>query len=217
MAELIPEAVIFEMILTTVDAEGKPNAAPVGVTRKGSDLHIELASGTRSLRNLRDSRMATLSIVYDARVFAKTAFNMTPADAFCTRRGWRVPVIAGAASSILVSLASHRATARKDELGRTVFHRLTLRPVQAVIPGLPRPHSRRFAAAIEVIISVTRARVAAERGLHQPVAQISRTVEEKLELARRTGHDPETEEALQICVRELASITNRVGRGQDVQ
>jgi hypothetical protein len=209
MEALLPEDIIFEMVLTTVDAQGRPNAAPVGVTRKGSELRVELASGTRSLENLLHNGTAALSIVYDPLVFARTAFNQTSADMFDNSHRWRVPAISGAAASIMVSLVSRHPVVRDDELGHSAFQRVAFRPLRAEIPGFPRPHSRRFAATLEVIISLTKATVAAERGLGHLIPRIQETVEEHLAIARRTGTDSPTEEALQLCLRELASIREK--------
>jgi len=209
---LLPEDIIFEMVLTTVDAQGKPNAAPVGVTRKGAKLHVDLASGTRSVENLLRNPAAALSIVYDPLVFAKTAFNQTSADMFDRSQGWDVPTISRAAACILVSLGTRHRVARDDELGHTTFQRLVFRPLETEILGLPRPHSRRFAATLEVIIALTRAAVAVERGLGHLIPGIQKALDGQIAVARRGGTDNRTEEALQLCLRELANVAKRTRR-----
>jgi hypothetical protein len=156
---------------------------------------------------------AALGVVTDPLVFARTAFNQTSAEMFDNGHRWSVPTISGAAASILISLESRQSAARDDELGHTGFLRLAFRPLRVAISGLPRPHSRRFAATLEVIIALTKAGVATERGLGHLMPQIQETVEKHLALARRTGTDSPTEEALQLCLRELASITEKRRRG----
>lgn len=207
----MPEAIIFEMVLTTVDAQGRPNAAPVGVTRKGRELYVELASGARSLANLLQNPRAALSVVYDPLVLARAAFNQTSADLFDNKHRWKVPTVSGAAASILISLESRHPAARDDELGHSAFQRLAFRALETEITGAPRPHSRRFSATLEAIIALTKAAVASERGLGHLVPAIQKSVEEHVALARRTGTDGPTDEALELCLRQLASITRRRG------
>lgn len=209
---VLPRDVVFEMILTTNDVSGNPNAAPVGAIRRCDRVSIDLATETRSLRNLRHGGSAVLNAVQDPLIFAETAFNEMNPDDYEVVDPSEPPRIRGAAATLVMSLASERNFVKDDNVGQTTFSRLLFDIVAVDILNAPRPHARRFSAAIEAIIAVTKAAVAADRGMEDLLPDIEESVQDSIALARRTGEDAATEQALVLCERRLRSIMENRGK-----
>jgi hypothetical protein len=208
---LLPTDVLYEMILTSADVPGKPNAAPVGVRRKGSVIFIDLAVDTTSLKNILLTRSATLNAVYDPLVFAHAALGEMPTESFGAHGPNCVPVIRGFAAMIVLSLASRSDFTKDDELGPTQFARLGFNAEEVKVPGPLHPHTRRFSATIEAIIVVTKAEVAARRGITHILPDLKAVLDREVALAGRTGTDRATTEALRICRQRMESILRKEG------
>jgi hypothetical protein len=200
---LLPEGPIFEMILVTTDPSGHANAAPVGVTRKGKELAVELAEDTTSAANLLATGNANICLVREPLVFAEAAFDLIGDGAFGEKQLQGIPCISGAAATISACLMSSRRYIKKDELGPTAFLHLTLEPTNVRSNGMPMPHSRRYSAAIEAIIHTTRVQIARRRKLRTAVDEYSLSARKEIQRARRTGTDPATDEALELCLERL--------------
>ncbi len=65
-----PSAIIYETIVISIDAGGKPHIAPFGVRERDGLVLIAPFRPSRSLDNLLAQKTATLSMIDDVRVFA---------------------------------------------------------------------------------------------------------------------------------------------------
>lgn len=67
---------IIETIVTTLDANGAMNVAPMGVEWGDDVLVVKPFLDTTTFRNLRDTRVAVVNLTDDVRIFVKAAlFN----------------------------------------------------------------------------------------------------------------------------------------------
>jgi uncharacterized protein len=71
--------VIIETIVTTLDASGAVNVAPMGVDWSDDRLIIKPFLDTATFRNLRDTRCAVVNLTDDVRVFVRAALLHTSA------------------------------------------------------------------------------------------------------------------------------------------
>lgn len=208
----LPEDALLEMIMTTRNARGDTHAAPVGVSRKGDLLFISLAEGTRSLQNLKTDKTALLNLVTDPVVFARTAFD-PGADVPLVEPGSEGPSpLRDAAAIVKVRLRESQSFTRSDELGDSKFQRLCFDVLSVRFHHPPQPYSRGFGLVLEAIVAVTKARIAAERGLAEVLARIQGEAVEYIRRARHIALDRSTKEALDLCESEIRRINRKYRR-----
>jgi len=65
-----PNDVIFEAVITTVAADGRPHVAPFGVRYRGAQVVLKPFKPSATLDHLRATRHAVLNLSTDSRVFA---------------------------------------------------------------------------------------------------------------------------------------------------
>src|SRR4026207_2212505 len=66
---------IVESIVTTVDAEGRVNCAPMGVEWGDDVIVLKPFLETATYRNVVATQAAVVNLIDDARVFARAAFS----------------------------------------------------------------------------------------------------------------------------------------------
>ncbi len=77
--------VIFETVISTLDADGRSHVAPMGVRYRGGDVILMPFRPSTTLSNIVDTRHAVLNVVSDTRVFAgsvtgRRSWPLLPAD-----------------------------------------------------------------------------------------------------------------------------------------
>ncbi|CAJ38110.1 DUF447 domain-containing protein [Methanocella arvoryzae] len=75
MTDEIFEEGITETIVTTLSAAGVPNAAPMGVIKRGESLFIRMYPGSRTYANVKETGHLVANIVTDPVLFVTTAFE----------------------------------------------------------------------------------------------------------------------------------------------
>jgi len=199
---VIPEDELFEVILTTENAEGQVNAAPVGVVRRGNRVIIELSASTLSLENLRKKGSGLLNLVSDPLSFAESAFGIIDVGTFVHESP--VKRLPNSRATIPVSLHSCENFVREDRLGATRFVRLALNIEGLKIHAPPEPYSRKRAAAIEAVVAVTKAEVACARGLTEILDEFGEKINRLRGIAG--GPDGSAVKTFEICVKRLEAM-----------
>ena len=77
---------INEVIVTTVNEEGLPNAAPIGIIKKDAILSLRLFTGTHTYENIMAAKEFVANITHDPLVFVETALGDLDGDRFVRRR-----------------------------------------------------------------------------------------------------------------------------------
>lgn len=147
--ELFPEG-ITETIVTTLSAEGLPNAAPMGVVRRGDSLFIRMFPGTRTYRNVGETKQLVVNIVTDPLIYVISAFEDLNCS-FYTSRPDMPPTIAEASAWAFCKAAPDGVV------------RLTPVEVEIVRKAVPR-FSRGFASVLDATITGTRLQFLGEAG-----------------------------------------------------
>ncbi|ABE51224.1 DUF447 domain-containing protein [Methanococcoides burtonii] len=71
---------ISEVIVTTYQG-WSPNAAPIGIIRKGDDVFVRLFKGSQTYKNVKAERMLVANLVYDPLIFVRSTFgNITESE-----------------------------------------------------------------------------------------------------------------------------------------
>ena len=144
--------VIFENVVTTVDTEGRPHVAPMGVRYHGPDVILMPFKPSTTLANILANRHAVLNIVADTRVFAgcvtgRKTWPVAPAE--------NVPGVrlACALNHIELRLAQASDDAQRPVLRMARVHEMTHAPFVGF--------NRAQAAVIEGAILISRLRMLA--------------------------------------------------------
>lgn len=138
---------IFETIITTVNLAGEPHIAPFGVRYQGEHVLIAPYKPSTTLDNILATKMATLNITDDVRVFAGALtnnINWAPLQAN-THAGYR---LANALSHSELRLIEVKDDAARPQLIMQTIHTETLAPFLGF--------NRAQAAVIELSILVSR-------------------------------------------------------------
>jgi len=142
--------VIFETVLTTVAADGRPHVAPMGVRYRGEQVLLMPFKPSTTLDNVLATGAAVLNIVTDTRVFAGCVIG---------RRDWPTQPAERVAGVRLACALSHvelRLAERTDDVQRPVLHMARVHEaVHAVFAGFNRAQ----AAVIEGAVLVSRLRM----------------------------------------------------------
>lgn len=78
---------INEIIATTEDEMGAPNAAPMGLIKEGDRLSIRLFAGSHTRENILAKRKFVANVSHDPMLFVETALGDIPEDMFVLRDG----------------------------------------------------------------------------------------------------------------------------------
>jgi uncharacterized protein len=147
--EILPPG-ITETIVTTLAADGRPNAAPMGIVRQDEKLLIRMFPGSCTFRNVSETGHLVANIVTDPLVFVVSAFEDLDSSYFI-RQSDMPPVIRDASAWVYF----------KAEVDGTV--RLT--PLRSEILRRKVPSfNRGFAAVIDAAVTGTRLRFLGEEG-----------------------------------------------------
>ena len=136
---------ITEAIVTTVSKSGIPNAAPMGIVRRGTRYFIRMFPDTVTHKNSVDSGYLAANFTADARIYVISAFRDLPPEFFQFEEGMVPPRLKEAAG-----WAYFRCTT--DDV-------VSLEPIGVKVARCSQPvFNRGFASVIEATIVGTRLR-----------------------------------------------------------
>ncbi|MCD1295645.1 DUF447 domain-containing protein [Methanocella sp. CWC-04] len=142
LEEMLPDG-ITEVIVTTISSEGIPNAAPMGIVRRGDRMVIRMYPGTRTLKNVKETGYLVANFTLDPLIYVTSAFEDLNCGFFVFEQGMLPPRL-------------------KDAFGWVYFKCKTegvveLEPVDVKVVERRVPRfSRGFAAVIDAAILGTR-------------------------------------------------------------
>lgn len=138
---------IYETIVTTVDAQGQPHVAPFGIRERNGLVLIAPFKPSSSLDNFLRERTAVLNLTDDVRVFA---------GAFTARRNWQVRKAYHVAGFVLEGVLAHRelelVEVKDDDLRPELYFRVVHEATHAPFRGFNRAQ----AAVVELAVLVSR-------------------------------------------------------------
>lgn len=136
---------ITEAIITTISKNGIPNAAPMGVVRRGDRYFIHMFPNTRTLRNVEETSYLMANVTTDPMVYVISAFEDLDKSYFYYETDMGPPRLKDAAAWVYC----------KCNIGEAV----SLEPVRVSIVERTVPRfSRAFPSIIEATIVGTRLR-----------------------------------------------------------
>jgi hypothetical protein len=141
---------ITETVATTLSADGKPNAAPMGIVRQDNSLFIRMFPGSQTFRNVSETGKLTINIIDDPVIFVLSAFGDLKNSYFVPQPGMP-PLIRGVYAWVYCE-------ARVEGV-------VKLKPLNSEIVRRRVPcFSRGFAAVIDAAVTGTRLKFLGEEG-----------------------------------------------------
>lgn len=139
--------VIYEVVISTVSAAGRPHLAPMGVRYEGDDVHLLPFKPSTTLDNILATGVAVLNVVLDTRVFAgcvtgRRDFALLDAEQVAA------PRLACAASHLELRLAGQQDDPQRPRLHMARVHAAQHAPFQGF--------NRAQAAVLEGAVLVSR-------------------------------------------------------------
>ena len=151
------KGIIVETIVSTYNADGKPNAAPMGVVMEDEKhVNINLFNSSSTLRNIKLNRCAVLNLTGNIEVFYKTAFKEVnleielPTEWFEKARGVNAPRLCMADG--LVEVSAEELAPADGEKTLAVFKVNAIRAQRMY----PQVYCRAMSQTLEAIIHATR-------------------------------------------------------------
>ena len=152
------KGVIVETVVSTYNADGTLNAAPMGVTMENAQqVTIRLFTTSSTYKNLKTKKCAVINVTCDIDVFYRTAFKETnlkstvPPEWFEKAETVESPRLRRADAFIEVSVADIKPLV--DEKAEAFCD---VKLVKASTGNLPKAYCRAFSATLEAIIHATR-------------------------------------------------------------
>jgi hypothetical protein len=151
------EGIIVETIVSTYNADGQANAAPMGVTMENPQrVVLRIYSSSLTYKNLQEKKSCVINVTYDPEVFYRTAFKeanpngKVPQDWFEKAETVDAPRLRAADARIEVAVADIR---KFDAERAEVVCNVKLVQAASV---LPKAYCRALFATVEAIVHATR-------------------------------------------------------------
>ncbi len=138
---------IFEAIITTVNAEGVPHVTPFGVRYEGESVLISPYKPSTTLANILTSKRAVMNITDDVRVFAAALTN---------RQAWALQPASQVKGVRLVDCLQHVELALIEVRDDAVRPQLVMQKVYTENHRPFNGFNRAQAAVIELAVLVSR-------------------------------------------------------------
>jgi hypothetical protein len=138
---------IYETVITTVNADGSPHIAPFGIRERDGTIIIAPFRPSASLDNLLRTERAVVNLTDDVRVFA---------GALTGRRDWPVRRAEKIEGFVLDAALAHRELELVDIKEDAVRPELSFRVAHEAVHSAFRGFNRAQAAVLEAAVLVSR-------------------------------------------------------------
>lgn len=175
------EGVIFEVVASTIDSEGRVNVAPMGVRAKGNLLETRAFKVSKTYLNLASTLEVVFNITNDPFIFASTALKLDWFKlAFEASKTVRPPRLREAEGYI------EARASRLVDGGERVLIECVPTYIETRILN-PTAYCRAKPAIIEAVIHATRVREFASRGFKEKVEGCLNTIGLCMDIVRRVA------------------------------
>lgn len=182
--------VISEAIVTTYNADGSANAAPMGLKLVDEQrLSMNIYNTSSTCRNLKAKKAAVINLTADIEIYYKSAIKEAnqkgtlPPEWFANAETVKAPKLRTADATVEVSVEKEESNA-----DRTLFsckvQRLSAEKV------FPQVYCRAFPVTVEAITHATRVKVfARDPSKQEEVAKLTRAIRDCAAIVERVAPD----------------------------
>ncbi|BAW31635.1 MAG TPA: DUF447 family protein [Methanothermobacter sp.] len=150
------KGMLYETIITSIDENGKGNAAPIGVVCKNpSEIILYLYEGSHTLSNILNSGNFTVNITHDPLLFTEATLGDLRGDFFIPYSQYLI--LKGASSFFTATTKDVKSVKRRDRYGESKLF-IIKADVKNIFKGknFKEPLNRGIYAVIESLINYTR-------------------------------------------------------------
>ena len=206
------KGMIFESIVSTYSREGRPHAAPMGVTSEDMK-HVILTpfKKTQTYKNMEKRRCAVVNFLADPATFYKTAFKDEAAVSNCVNNFFEKATVVDAPrlkevdAFLEVSVVESTNEGNRGMIVGRVVH-------WNICPSRFRPYCRGPFAVIEAVIHATRIREFLAAGREGEAGRLIELVEYYQRLIERVAPDSEYVKTVDEIMARI-ELWKRKGRG----
>ncbi|ADZ10565.1 protein of unknown function DUF447 [Methanobacterium lacus] len=110
---------LYETVVTTVDSNGKPNAAPIGIICKNNlEVVCYLHHGSTTVKNIKDTKSFVVNVLKDPMIFVESTLGNLPIEKY-ESHGDKFYI--GSTDAFFVAdVTSIKDVERKDQFGVSV-------------------------------------------------------------------------------------------------
>lgn len=159
---------IYETVITTVNADGSAHIAPFGIRERGDLIIISPFRPSTSLDNLLRTKRAVVNLTDDVRIFA---------GALTGRRDWPVRRAEKIDGFVLEAALAHRELILVDIKEDAVRPELSFKVVQEITHRPFRGFNRAQAAVLEAAVLVSRLHMLPPEKVAAEIAYLTIAVE----------------------------------------
>lgn len=159
---------IYETVITTVNADGSAHIAPFGIRQRGDLIIIAPFRPSTSLDNLLRTKRAVVNLTDDVRIFA---------GALTGRRDWPVRRAEKIDGFVLEAALAHRELMLVDINEDAVRPELSFKVVQEITHRPFRGFNRAQAAVLEAAVLVSRLHMLPPEKVAAEIAYLTIAVE----------------------------------------
>lgn len=153
---------LYETIITTKNAEGIPNAAPIGVICKDKkEIMLHLFEGTHTLENIKTSSRFVVNILKDPLVFVGCTIGDLPFDNF--KKHENDFYIKNTDAFFSANVTSIKEVEKKDNISKSKMSVIKARVDEVIIKNENvEPLNRAIFAIIESLVYLSRIKLVDE-------------------------------------------------------
>lgn len=159
---------IYETVITTVNADGSVHIAPFGIRERGDLIIISPFRPSTSLDNLLRTKQAVVNLTDDVRIFA---------GALTGRRDWPVRRADNIDGFVLEAALAHRELMLVETKEDAVRPELSFKVVQEITHKPFRGFNRAQAAVLEAAVLVSRLHMLPSEKVAAEIAYLTIAVE----------------------------------------
>lgn len=159
---------IYETVITTVNADGSVHIAPFGIRERGDLIIISPFRPSTSLDNLLRTKQAVVNLTDDVRIFA---------GALTGRRDWPVRRADNIDGFVLEAALAHRELMLVETKEDAVRPELSFKVVQEITHKPFRGFNRAQAAVLEASVLVSRLHMLPSEKVATEIAYLTIAVE----------------------------------------
>ncbi len=150
------KGMLYETIITTINPDKTPNAAPIGVICKDKDeIVVYLHEGSRTIKNIKNDRAFVVNILKDPLVFVESTIGNLKADYFLEFKGNYA--IQDADAYFLAKVYDLKDIERKDQFGIDKSSIIRADVEEIVInKDCVEPLNRAIYGVVEALVYLTR-------------------------------------------------------------
>ena len=183
------KGVIAECIVSTYGKDGKPNAAPMGVTMIDDEhLTIDFFNSSTTLSNVKANRCAVVNLTSDIEVYYRTAFKEANPDGVLRQEWFEKAAVVKAPklclANAVIDVSIYNLEAVGVEKARAFFKVQSLQVQKAY----PQVYCRAFSAALEAIIHATRVKaLLRDEEKHKQVSKLLEQIDNCRDVVNRVA------------------------------